>query len=261
MIDLHCHVLPGFDDGAEDWLTAVKMCRMAVADGVQRIVATPHFYRGLFPTPSVAAVEAALVELRSLCKKGLIQNLRLVVGSDCHLHEDLITNIQEGRIPTINGSRYLLLEPPSDNLPPRLDHFLFEISLAGVTPILTHPERNQVFRRRPELLRHLIEGGAYAQVTAASLVGEFGSSVRLAAEEMVGSGLVQIIASDAHDPHTRPPLLSEARRIAATIVGDDLARRMVEDVPLAVIEDRPVDYPEPVVERPRKSWWKRLTGR
>jgi protein-tyrosine phosphatase len=173
----------------------------------------------------------------------------------------LIANIQEGRIPTINGSRYLLLEPPGDNLPPRLDHFIFEICLAGVTPILTHPERNQVFRRRPELLRHLIEGGAYAQVTAASLVGEFGSSVRLAAEEMVGSGLVQIIASDAHDPDTRPPLLSEARRIAATIVGDDLAARMVDDVPLAVIEDRTIDYPEPVVERSRRSWWKRLTGR
>lgn len=261
MIDLHCHVLPGFDDGAADWLTAVKMCRMAAQDGITCIVATPHVYRGLFPTPSMEAIENAREELRNLCKKGLIENLELLIGSDCHLHAELAENLREGRVPTINGGRYFLLEPPSDNIPPHMDHFLFDILLAGVTPIITHPERNRVFTRQPELLHHLVEGGAYAQVTAASLVGGFGSSVRKTAEEMVGLGLVQMIATDAHDPERRPPVLSEARRVAAEIVGEDLATRMVEEVPRAVIENRPIDYPEPVVERSRRSWWKRLAGR
>jgi len=260
MIDLHCHVLPGFDDGAVDWLTAVKMCRLAVQDGISCIVATPHVHRGLFPTPSVEAIEDALKELRNLCKKGLIEDLELVIGADCHLHAELAENLREGRIPTINGGRYLLLEPPSDNLPPHMDNLLFDILLAGVTPIITHPERNRVFMKKLEMLHHLVEGGSYAQVTAASLVGSFGSSVRKAAEEMVGLGLVQMIATDAHDLERRPPLLSEARRVAATIVGEDLATRMVEEVPRAVIENRPIDYPEPVVERSRRSWWRRLAG-
>jgi protein-tyrosine phosphatase len=261
MIDLHCHLLPGFDDGAVDWLTAVKMCRMAAQDGITCIVATPHFHRGLFPTPSLEALEDSVQELRDLCKKGLIDELELLIGSDCHLHAELVENLREGSIPTINGGRYLLLEPPSNNLPPRMDHLFFDILLAGVTPIITHPERNQVFMRQPDLLLRLVEGGAYAQVTAASLVGSFGSSVRSAAEEMVGLGLVQMIATDAHDPEKRPPLLSEARQIAATIVGEDLANRMVEDVPRAVVEDRPIDYPEPVVEQSKRPWWKRLAGR
>jgi protein-tyrosine phosphatase len=261
MIDVHCHVLPGFDDGAVDWPMAVEMCRMAKQDGIDCVVATPHFHRGLFSTPSVEAVEESLEGLRSLCNERQIENLELVIGSDCHLHAELTMNLREDLIPTINGGRYFLLEPPSDNLPPHMDHLLFDILLAGVTPIITHPERNRVFRRQPELLHHLLEGGAYAQVTAASLVGGFGSSVRQAAEEMVGLGLVQMIATDAHDPERRPPLLSEARRVAAEIVGDDLATRMVEDVPRAVVENRPIEYPEPIVERSRRSWWKRWTER
>ena len=261
MIDLHCHVLPGFDDGAVDWLTAVRMCRLAAQDGVRCIVATPHFHRGLFPTPSLEAVENSLEELRNLCKKGLIENLELMIGSDCHLHAELTENLREGLIPTINGGRYFLLEPPSDNIPPHIDHLLFDILLTGMIPIITHPERNRVFVRQPELLHHLVEGGAYAQVTAASLLGGFGSSVRSTAEEMVGLGLVQMIASDAHDPERRPPLLSEARQAATEIVGEDLATRMVEEVPRAVIENRTINYPEPVVEQSRRPWWKRWTDR
>ena len=107
-----------------------------------------------------------------------------------------------------------------------------------------------------------MQGGAYAQVTASSLTGGFGSSARRAAEMMVRTGLVQMIASDAHNPERRPPVLSEARRVAAGLIGDDLAKRMVEDVPRDVVENRPIRYPEPMDERSgTRSFWRRLMGR
>lgn len=262
MIDLHTHVLPEFDDGATDWQMAVSMCRQAAGDGITQLVATPHFHRGIFPTPTAAAVETAVEELRRLCKKGLIDNLEVLMGSDCHIFPELPDNLRSGNVPTINGSRYLLLELTNDTLPPRLDQFVFDVSLEGVTPIITHPERNEVLAKHPEILYGLVQGGVYAQVTAGSLTGGFGSSVRRTAEMMVSTGLVQMIASDAHDPDKRPPMLSEARGVAARLIGDDLAQRMVEDVPREVLEDRPIRYPEPMPERPRRrSFWRRLLGR
>ena len=262
MIDLHTHVLPGFDDGARDWEMAVAMCRQAKADGIDGLVATPHFHRGLFDTPEPRAVHSALAELRTMCEKALVYDFEVYFGADCHLHAEIVENLEEGRIPTINEGRYLLLELPNDNLPPRLDEVLFNICMTRTTPIITHPERNNVLSKNPEILFEMLENGAYAQVTAASLTGLFGPTVARAAQEMVGYGLVQMIASDAHDPEHRPPLLSEGREVAATIVGEELAQRMVVDVPLAVVENRPIDFPEPTHPRPpRKSWVQRILGR
>ena len=262
MIDLHSHVLPGLDDGARNWKTALAMCRLAAADGVTNLVATPHFHRGLFPTPQVAAVHSALADLRVLCHKALIYDFDVHLGADCHLHAEVVQNVRDGRVPTINGSRYLLLELPEDSLPRRLKELVFSMSMAGVTPIITHPERNNVLAKHPGILYDLLQSGAYAQVTAASLTGLFGSSVRAAAERMVGAGLVQIIASDAHDPEHRPPVLTAGRDAAAALIGDELARKMVEDVPRAVIEDKPIRFPEPVrPERRKKSLRQRVMGR
>ena len=262
MIDLHTHVLPGFDDGAKNWETAVKMCRQASNDGTTGIVATPHFFRGLFPTPEISAVHASVLELQRICANSLIPELQLYLGADCHLHAEVVENVQGGRVPTINGSRYLLLEMPELSLPPRIRDLVFAMKVGGITPIITHPERNEVLSRHPSLLYELVRGGAYAQVTGASLTGLFGSAIKRAAEMMVSKGLVQIIASDAHDPERRPPILSSAVDAAAELIGRDLAEKMVNDVPRAVLEDAPIRFPDPV--RPkrskRKPLWRRLRG-
>ncbi|MFQ5744363.1 MAG: tyrosine-protein phosphatase, partial [Acidobacteriota bacterium] len=225
------------------------------------LVATPHFHRGLFPTPQFGNVHAALMELQALCQKALIYDFKVHLGADCHLHAEIVEHLREGRIPTINNGRYLLLELPDGTLPHRLQELIFDICMVGTAPIITHPERNSVLARHPEILYDLLQSGAYAQVTAASLTGLFGSSVRRAAEQMVGGGLVQMIASDAHDPDHRPPVLSEGRDAATAIVGADLARKMVEDVPRAVIENRHIRFPEPAHPKPlRSSLWRRIWG-
>lgn len=259
MIDLHTHVLPGVDDGASDWPAAVAMCRRAYADGVRGLVATPHFFRGLFPTPEVAAVHGLLVQLRDMLARRPDAQLQLYLGGDCHLHPEVVENVLDGRAPTLNSSRYLLLELPNNTLPPALNELVFKMSMNHITPIITHPERNEVLARHPRALYELINGGALAQVTAGSLTGFFGSSAREAAELMMANGLVQIIASDGHDPERRAPVLSEGVEAARSIVGDDLANRMVDDVPRAILEDAPVEFPDPLVPRKQtRSFFGRL---
>ena len=263
MIDVHSHILPGFDDGARDWEMALTMCRQAERDGIHGLVATPHFFRGLFPTPDLATVNSAVLELQELCEKSLIPELRIYLGADCHLHAEVIENVKAGIVPTLNGSRYLLLELPNEHLPPGTKQFLFDMNIAGITPVITHPERNVVLSRHPSMLYELVRGGAYAQVTAGSLTGLFGSETQRAAELMVAHRLVQLIASDAHDPERRPAILSAGVAAAAQIIGNDLAEQMVQDVPRAVLQDEAIKFAEPVrPQQPeKKGFWQRLTGR
>jgi protein-tyrosine phosphatase len=263
MIDVHSHVLPGLDDGARDWETALKMCRQAEKDGIKGLVATPHFFRGLFPTPNVATVSSAVVDLQKLCEKSLIPELRIYLGADCHLHAEVVENVKADIVPTINGSRYLLLELPNEHLPPGTKQLLFDINIAGITPIITHPERNSVLSRHPSMLYEFVRGGAYAQVTAGSLTGLFGSETQRAAELMVAHHLVQLIASDAHDPERRPAILSAGVAAAAQIIGRDFAEQMAQDVPRAVLQDDPIRFAEPVrpERQKKKAFWQRLTGR
>lgn len=262
MIDVHCHILPGFDDGPEDWPTAIKMCRIAQRDGVNGVVATPHFFRGLFPTPDVRSVSDAVIELQNLCEKALVSGLQIYLGADCHVHPEIIENVKSGVVPTLNGSRYVLLELPDSAVPPGVKDLVFRMNIAGVIPIITHPERNEFLAQHPAMLYELIQGGAYAQVTGASLTGQFGGETRRAAELMVSTGLVQLIASDAHDPEKRQGILSPAAKAAAKLVGGDLADKMVYEVPRAILEDQPIRFPEPIrptsAKKRGKSLWQRI---
>lgn len=262
MIDLHTHVLPDFDDGAKDSRMAVKMCCQAAEDGVHGIVATPHFFRGLFPTPELHSVHEAVPELQQLCERSRVPKFQVCLGADCHLHADIIENVRAGRVPTLNGSGYLLLEMPDGSLPPRIKNLIFDMRIVGMTPIITHPERNTVLSKHPSILYEFLKGGAYAQVTGASLTGLFGSTAQEAAELMVANRLVQIIASDGHDPERHPAILSPAVDAAAALIGRELAEQMVDDVPRAVLENKPIRFPEPI--RPqharKKSLWRRIVG-
>src|SRR6185312_1248210 len=139
MIDLHCHILPGIDDGAPDLATSLAMARLAVADGITVTACTPHILPGVYNN-SGAMIGAAVARLRVALAEAEIP-LRLVAGADVHVAPDLVAQLGAGSALTINGSRYLLLEPPHHVLPPRLEDHIFHLQTAGYVPILTHPER------------------------------------------------------------------------------------------------------------------------
>ena len=235
MIDLHCHMLPGIDDGAGDLAVAVAMAQAAVADGIRVTACTPHIYPGLYENDA-GGIRRALAALRTeLARRGI--PLALVQGADVHLVPEVLDGLRRGRIPTLNGTRYLLLEPPHHVAPPRFEDAVFALAAAGYVPVITHPERLSWIENHYEVFVRLARRGVWMQVTAGSVTGRFGRRPRYWAERLLDEGWVHILATDAHGVAKRPPLLAEAREAAALRVGAEEAEALVLQRPKGVIDN------------------------
>lgn len=262
MIDLHCHILPGIDDGAPDLAVALAMARCAVADGITVTACTPHIYPGLYENHR-DGILAAVVAFRQVLAQERIP-LTLTLGADTHLAPDLVGSIRAGRVPTLNDTRYLLLEPPHHVAPPRFEETVFQLGAAGYVPVITHPERLTWIESHYDVFVRLVRGGSWLQVTAGSLTGRFGPRPKYWAERMLDEGLVHILATDSHHIDRRPPLLAEAREAAARRLGEEEALNLVEVRPRGILEDTPPEQLPSLPVRPgrnvRKTLWRGLWG-
>ena len=235
MIDLHNHLLPGIDDGAPDLDTALAMARLAVADGIEVVACTPHIYPGLYANDSAgigAAISALSVQLAAADIP-----LHLVAGADTHLTPDLVPRLQQGLIPTLGGSRYLLLEPPHHVAPPRFEEAVFQLMAAGYVPIITHPERLSWIETHYSMFGRLVHAGAWMQLTSGSLTGRFGRRPMYWAQRMLDERQVHLLATDAHDLRQRAPRLAEGRDAAAARVGEQEAVDMVSTRPRGILDN------------------------
>jgi protein-tyrosine phosphatase len=248
LIDLHCHVLPGIDDGAKDLKTSLAMARMACSDGVSTIACTPHILPGVYNN-SGPAIRQAVARLReSFLEAGI--PIRLVTGADVHIAADLDVQLGNGRALTLNDSRYLLLEPPHHQLPRRFSDLIFGMQAAGYVPIVTHPERLSWIEGHYDLVKRLVCNSVLMQITAGSLMGRFGRRPRYWAERMLDDGLCHLLATDAHDTERRPPRMAEARELVAQRLGRDEATHLVLTRPRGILNDlSPADLPPPLSAR------------
>lgn len=257
MIDIHCHILPGLDDGARDMEEAVAMGRVAEADGIRTIVATPHCRNGVYGN-SEETILPVLRQLEEHLKTAGVA-IELKSGADIHIHPETIFFLRKNpRL--LLGRRYFLLELPAQSIPPFTRDFIFEAGLAGFIPIITHPERNTVLQGRLQDLEEWVRAGVLVQITAMSLTGAFGSKVEECALQMVRMGMVHLVASDAHSPRRRPPQLSKAKKILEEKFGPGRARILLEENPQKILAGEPVERMEIVESIPRRSsfGWKRL---
>ena len=236
MIDIHCHVVPGVDDGARDTEQALAMLRLAATAGTTDLVATPHANEQFSFDP--AAVKERLAELQQASGG----KPRLHYGCELHLTPE---NIEDAlRFPsryTMAGSRYLLVEFSDFLIPKTAGEILQRLREAGMRPIVAHPERNPLLRGRLADLAAWVERGCRVQVTGQSLLGRFGRSARAAAGEMIGRGLVHFLASDGHDGKYRPPALDETWQAVEQSYGREAAERLLVENPRAVLEGWPVE--------------------
>jgi len=241
-VDVHCHCLPGLDDGPETLADALALCRALVADGVDTAIATPHqlgAYDSLNDGDSVRAAVQALD--RALDEAGV--PLRVVPGGDVRVDERIPALLESGRILTLaDGGRYLLLELPHDIFID-IARLVADLVSRGVTPIVSHPERNPFLLRRPGILREWLRQGARLQVTAASLLGDFGPLPERAAWQWIGAGAADLVATDSHDTLGRRPRLSEALGALAKRLGPAAARRVCVDNPRRVLDGEPIGGP------------------
>jgi len=253
MVDLHCHILPGLDDGAKTMEDSLAMAEDAIADGITHVVATPHANPNY--SFDFARVRAAVEALNS--KLG--GRLTLATGCDFHLnHENLIAIRKDPRPFCIHQKDYLLVEFNEFSIPPSVDQTLHELQLAGIRPIVTHPERNGILRTHPERLRKWIELGCHVQVTAGSLSGVFGPGAQQDAWTWLANGLVHFVSSDAHNTSRRPLKLKFAYEAIAAQLGDEKARALLIDNPLAAFEGRPLPYVPEIAPSPEPRKRKRF---
>jgi protein-tyrosine phosphatase len=246
VIDLHCHILPGVDDGSGSAAESVAMAKMAFEDGIRTIVATPHTLDGTYLNPLLSITRHVLSLQDAFNTSGA--DLRLCVGADVHLCPGMAERIQRGEAATINNTgRYFLLELPPQTLPSGVKEEIFSLKIQGITPIITHPERHPAILRDMNLLYDFIRMGALSQLTAMSLTGEFGVPVQQCSQVLLKHRLVHVIASDAHSADRRPPILSRAVNEALELTGSEsFAISLVKDVPAKILAGEPVEIPEPV---------------
>ncbi|MDE2860971.1 MAG: tyrosine protein phosphatase [Chloroflexota bacterium] len=237
MLDLHCHILPGVDDGPPTMEQAIEMAVAAFRDGTCTIVAAPHS-RDVNERSSIACVRTLAERLNEELRARSIP-LDVLLGMENHLALDTPEQVDAGTCLPIEGTRCILIELPFEFYPYHTRDTLRSLRNRGLTPVVVHPERNLAIQREPQLLASLVQDGVVSQITAGSLTGDMGLDAQHSAEKLLRLGLAHVIASDGHAPSgTRAPQLSRGVAAAAAVVGDEAARRMVDSTPRAMLESR-----------------------
>ena len=255
MIDLHCHILPAIDDGPDTMEGAIGMCRALEEDGVRTVVATPHMLIDLYDVSRDQILEGVEALRREAEGQGIA--LEILPGADVLIASDLCERLRGGSLMTVADSgKYILLELPQDVLPAGLTDLFFSVQLQGVTPIITHPERNLEVQQDPTALEPLVEAGNLVQITAASIEGKFGGRVQKCAEELLKRRLAHVVASDAHSHERRRPGLSRARAIVSEMLSPRHADEMFLMVPSAIIRGEQYEPPEVVDPAAERKWWR-----
>jgi protein-tyrosine phosphatase len=271
MVDIHHHLLFGIDDGSKTLENSVEMVKMAVEDGITHIVATPHA-NDRYPY-SRERNEGLLQQIRDALPAEVASKITLGLGCDFHVNFENTEDARKNKqLYTINQHEYLLVELPDIGLPARTGEIFYDMRIHGMTPILTHPERNATLQRTPDKLRDWLQGDLLVQVTAGSVTGTFGSTAESMAWDLLEKHWVHFIATDAHNLDRRPPVLSEAYQLIAEKLGEETAERLCVANPLAVFEGRPLPpQPDPLdlyTSAPvdpaqggvKPSLWQRLFG-
>ena len=223
---------------------ALAMARMAVADGTTILACTPHIFPGVYNNTG-PQILAAIDQLRIALAAENIP-LHLVQGGDVHIAPDLVAKLSSGEALSLNGSRYVLVEPPHHILPPRVEDLFFDLLSTGYVPILTHPERMGWIEREFELVEKLFDSGVWMQLTAGAITGNFGRRAQRWSEKMLEMGMVHIVASDGHDPEHRPPVLGEARKVLVDLVGEEEAHNLLFVRPNGILYNKDVFEMPPV---------------
>lgn len=263
MIDIHHHLLWGLDDGSTSLENSITMARMAAADGITHVVCTPHA-NGQYAYDR-AVVQGKIDALQQALDEKMIP-LKLGRGCDFHLSYD---NVQEAKVdPTkfsINGLGYLLVELPDYGLSQGLTEIFYQLRLAGLTPILTHPERNATLQSDPGRMKEWLQGGLLLQVTAGSVLGQMGKQAQKMAHQLLTDRWVHFLATDAHNATSRPPKMREAFDVVAQKYGPEYAHALCVGNPLAAFKGKVLmPQAEPLhlyEELEEKSWWRRVLGR
>lgn len=251
MIDIHSHILPGLDDGAEDMEETVLMARAAVEEGIHTLIATPHHANGKYDNP-MRKVALSVQEVNRTLERLNIP-LTVLQGQEIRLYGSLLEDLHHEVARTLHSSRYILIEFPSREIPKQTDELFHELRVMGMVPVIAHPERNMEIAQDPSKLQRLIRQGALSQVTSHSLNGLFGKKVQKLSLDMCKHHLVHFVASDAHNMTHRAFGLRQAYALLAEKMGEQQVR-VYQDHTERLLHNEDVYGPQS--SWPKRVWWK-----
>lgn len=237
MIDLHNHLLPGIDDGAQDIEASLALARIAVRDGITHLVCTPHIHPGRYDN-TVASIQAAKALFVEALHAAHIP-LQVATAAEVRFGMELMAGITQGTIPFLGewqGKQVLLLEFPHSEVPFGADRLIGWLLQRNIIPMIAHPERNKGIMRTPAKLKPFLEQGCLLQVTAGSVAGRFGPAAQDIAFALLEQDVVTILASDAHNEQHRPPVLTDGLQEAARILGESRAEALVMHTPWLIAQ-------------------------
>jgi len=237
VIDLHCHILPGIDDGARDINDSLALINAAISDGISHMVCTPHIQLGRFDN-NVKTISSAFNELVQLIKQQSL-SINLAFAAEVRICPEIMLLAKQKQLPFIGqwqeGSGQikdvLLLELPHSHIPTGTEQLIKWLHQNNIMPMIAHPERNRDIIADFSKFKRLSKLNCLFQITAASLCGDFGEVPQQIAEQLLKDGDATIIASDAHSIKRRPPKMAQAKLAAEKIVGKDKAQQLVFDIP------------------------------
>ena len=248
-VDIHCHLIPGIDDGAKTWNHTLEMAQMAVADGTRTIIVTPH-QLGSYTHNTGDVIRQRTAELQQVLDEQQIP-LQVLPGGDVRIEDGMVRDVKAGSVMSLGDHRlHVLLELPHELYFP-IEPVLTKLEVAGMQGILSHPERNAGILANPGLLPALVDRGCLMQVTCGSLTGTFGSASQRLSESMLNDGLVHFLASDGHSPKSRRPRMGRGYRRAAELVGPTMADEICCHNPALVAAGRYVPPGRREVAAPR----------
>lgn len=239
MIDLHCHILPQLDDGAQSLRESIAMARMALDSGVTAMAATPHCISG-----NAAEVRDRVLLLRETLEEEEIP-LRIYVGMEIFGTEDTPRLLRSGKLMTLNKSRYPLMEFGFRGLGERETEILWDVIQAGYRPIVAHPERYEYVQENPNLINLWYNMGCLMQVNRGSLMGRFGNESRYLALELINRGFACVVASDGHSPEMRTPWMADVHELLSREFSPAAAEILLQENPALILKNQPLDPVEP----------------
>jgi protein-tyrosine phosphatase len=235
MIDIHCHILPGLDDGPAHMEESIKMAVNAVDSGISTILATPHYNSRFINTN-----KEIIAKTEELNRALMDMNIPLCVlsGQEIRLFGEMLETYEKEELLSVNNNgNYIFVEFPANHVPHYAERVLFDLQLKGLTPIIVHPERNSYFMEQPDALFNFVKNGTLTQVTASSYIGRSGRKVKSFTQKIIESNLTHFIASDAHDTVKRPFALREAYEQVQKEYGTHLRYFFEENARLLTVGD------------------------
>lgn len=226
-VDIHTHILPGVDDGAKDLADALNLLHMARKNGTTDVILTPH-YRGKFRKNTPEQLRACFETLNAEVRRS-IPDMNLYLGNEAAMDRELGEKIAEGRVLSINDSRYVLLEFDYSCAYIRMMDGVMNVFSCGYIPIIAHAERYDILRKNKRLIDEILQLGALVQINADSVLGKAGLGTKWYCRRLLGQGKVHFIASDAHDEQERTPVLGECFQYVSKRYGEDYAWALFRD--------------------------------